>query len=115
MPEEILAIIIIAIASGTLLGLTSMILKHRQSSRSMSSGGSDQGVRTSELKQMMREAATEAVAPLEARIDEMQMLLEDQRETVRSLPPAREQELLEFDEMDESEGGRRVRRKARQD
>ncbi|NNF03484.1 MAG: hypothetical protein HKN17_03360 [Rhodothermales bacterium] len=98
MPEAIAIIIVISIAAGTVLGLTSMVLKHRRSSRAIGTGGAEQGIRTSELRQMMREAASEAVAPLEARIDELQMMLETEPEPTRALPQAGGHDMIDLDE-----------------
>ena len=113
MPEAIVAIVIIGIISGTLLGLTGMILKHRQNTRALGSGGADQGIRMSELRQMMREAAAEAVAPLEARVEELQATVEDLPDRGGRLLEEPAGELLELDEADESEESVRVRRRVK--
>lgn len=103
MPEAIIAIIIISIGCGTILGLTSMILKHRRSSKAIGSGRSDQGIRTSELKQMMREAAAEAAAPLEERIDELKALLEAHAEDDVPRLEAHVDDNVEFEQSDAAE------------
>lgn len=103
MPEAIVAIIIISLFCGTVLGLTSMILKHRRSTKATGSNGSSPGILTSELKQLMREAVAEATAPLEARIEELQSLLEDAPEGEHRLLEAPSDDRLEFDEPDEAE------------
>lgn len=113
MPEAIVAIIIISLFCGTVLGLTGMILKHRRSTRAIGSGGSEQGIRTSELKQLMREAATEATAPLEARIDELHSLIEKSSRGQHRLLEAPVDDMLEFDEPDEVEKPVGPRRRVR--
>lgn len=100
MPEAIVAIIIISLFCGTVLGLTGMILKHRRSSKALGSRGSDSGILTSELKQMMREAAAEATAPLEARIEELQAMLEESAVEEPHLLEAARDDRIEFEEAD---------------
>jgi hypothetical protein len=100
MPEEIMAVLIIAILAGTtmIVALTKMNLAHKERSmgigKKTSSGGSS--VTTSELERMLQKAVKKATDPLVERMDE----IEDRIGTQPALPEA--EPLIEFDEVFEA-------------
>ena len=92
MPEEILAITIVAIVFGSIVTIVKSVLGYRErtrfgvtpraGSRSHSSGGAS--LTTSELEDMMRRAVADATAPLAERMD----VLESHVASARRLPEA---------------------------
>lgn len=74
MPEEILAIIIVSIASFTAISILKMILSHREKTMGVDSkqqvGGSS--LTTSELERMLHRAVRKATDPLVDRLEEIE-------------------------------------------
>lgn len=71
MPEEIMIIAIVAIVMGTVVSLTKQILDYMRERR-QGSLPTGEGVRTSDLRQLMVEAVEEANAPLQERIERLE-------------------------------------------
>ncbi len=92
MPEEVLAITIIAILSGSVITIVKSVLGYRERTRfgvTSRRGARDQvsegaSVTTSELEDMMRRAVSDATAPLADRLE----VLESRVASARRLPDA---------------------------
>lgn len=93
MPEEVVAIVIIAIIAGTLSGLVKQILEYKKSKHAARSTGSEgASLTTSELRRLMQAAVEEGNLSLEARFDELEARLDrlEKRGEPRLLPAADE-------------------------
>ncbi len=100
MPEEIVAIIIIAIVAGTITGVIKQILQYKRDTKLQQGGvaNAQGGVTTSELKGLLREAVEEATAPL---VDEVERLREQMARLERpALPEAEMTRLLDADDVE---------------
>lgn len=87
MPEEIAVIAVVAILSGTVLGIVKQALQYARDKRQLGHASSAQGssLTTSELHTMLREAVEDAVQPLERKIDRLERQLDARGELGR--PP----------------------------
>lgn len=80
MPEEILAITIVAIVFGSVVTIVKSVLSYRERTRfgvhqgqiERTSSAQGTSVTTSELQQMMRDAVSDATAPLQSRLDALE-------------------------------------------
>jgi len=99
MPEEILAIIIISIVSGSFLAFSSMILNHRRKMKG--SQTSDNSMTTSELESMMRKAVDDATAPLRSTVEDLELEVARMQRASRQLPEHDASTRISLDEQDE--------------
>jgi hypothetical protein len=67
----------------------------------------------SELKELMRDAAAEAVVPLEARIEELQARIEDMQEMPRMLEAPDAADRIEIEESRDERAEKTVGRRQR--
>lgn len=100
MPEEIMAIIIIAIIAGTITSLTKLILSHREKTAGYRSGvgkaeqAESGSLTTSELERMLDRVVKKATNPILDRLED----LEDRLEQVPPLALPEKGERIELDE-----------------
>ncbi|MDX1532132.1 MAG: hypothetical protein R3362_11450 [Rhodothermales bacterium] len=84
MAEEVAVIVVVAIICGTLVSLVKAGLAARQASKPTANAAP--GLRESELRMLIRDAAAEANAPLDERLERLEHQME--RLARRALPPA---------------------------
>ena len=96
MPQEIVAIVIVAIACGTAITILKTILAHHRETRESSAGESS--LTTSQLEKIMERAARKALAPLEQRLASL-----EEKSSRPALPPKAERIELEEEVDDEGE------------
>ena len=78
MPEEIFIIVIIAIMSGTLLGVVSNVRQYLETKNAGKGEQSGSSMRTSELEAMMERAAQKAIRPLVKRVENIEAVMADE-------------------------------------
>ncbi|NND70283.1 MAG: hypothetical protein HKN43_01760 [Rhodothermales bacterium] len=76
MPEEILIIVVVAILSGTLLGVVSNIRQYLEAKNNLGENSTrGASLKTSELESMMERAAQNAVQPIVRRIENLEAVV----------------------------------------